>query len=446
MVEVDNLGDIALFVGLNNSFSGFSLVASDFPGCKANCIYFFTDKEKGVFNLEDGIIKTIVLNMSISCWKEMEKTKQVSLDSSCSWSQLPGELLSLINERLSLLDLIRFSCVCPTWRSVSASEISHRRYQLPWLILPNEVEPNSNEEGSSSRDRFRGLSGMYTRSRKQDSIYRDGLLSFYSILERKIYKVEIPNKHRICGTYYGWLLTIGENSDMRLFHPFTGKVLDLPPLKFRQCLRYKYRLETGFLYNATINTNTKECGICNIQVDECPFASWIALGIEREHHYNGLLYYKGEYYALRFGGDLVLVKGLDGAPLPTASLVTSSRNFNFSRDGIYLVATSSDLLKVTRFCDNSRATQRFLVHKLDFAETKWLEVESLSNCALFVGVNDSFSIVASDFPGCHENCIYFFTGEDKGIFNLQDGTIQTICPSDSKFISLQPVRFSANPI
>ncbi|KAF9588747.1 hypothetical protein IFM89_015474 [Coptis chinensis] len=414
----------------------------------------------------------------------MEMTKRISSNSSGSWSQLPDELLSLINERLSLLDLIRFSCVCPTWRSVSASEISHRRYQLPWLILPNEVENISNEEGSSSHDRFRG---MYTRisCSKEDSIYRDGLLSFYSILERKIYKVEIPNKHRICGTYYGWLLTIGENSDMRLFHPFTGKVLDLPPLKFRQCLRYKYRLETGFLYNATINTNTKECGICNIQVDEvipsndpdCKSSvshpcvvlsvpsrrgrmlhkqlfftrpgtddSWIALGIEREHHYNGLLYYKGEYYALRFGGDLVLVKGLDGAPLPTASLVTSSRNFNFSRDGIYLVATSSDLLKVTRFCDNSRATQRFLVHKLDFAETKWLEVESLSNCALFVGVNDSFSVVASDFPGCHENCIYFFTGDDKGIFNLQDGTIQTICPSDSKFISLQPIRFSANPI
>ncbi|KAF9588066.1 hypothetical protein IFM89_007307 [Coptis chinensis] len=62
-----------------------------------------------------------------------------------------------------------------------------------------------------------------------------------------------------------------------------------------------------------------------------------------------------------------------------------------------------------------------------------------------VGVNDSFSVVASEFPGCKEDCIYFFTGEDKGVFNLQDGTIQTICPSDSKFISPQPIRFSANP-
>ncbi|KAF9588050.1 hypothetical protein IFM89_007291 [Coptis chinensis] len=320
----------------------------------------------------------------------MEMTKGVSPG---SWSQLPDELLSLINERLSLLDLIRFSCVCPTWRSVSASEISHRRYQLPWLILPNEVEPN--EEDSSSHDPFIRFGGIYTlisrMHRKQDTIYRDGLLSFYSILESKIYKVEMPDKHRICGTSYGWLITIGENSDMRLFHPFTGKVLDLPPLKFRQCLRYKYRLGTGFLYNATINTNTNSRNatqttfvifvwmsvpslhgkiLCKRLLFTRPGKndSWIAVGIECESHYNDLLYYKGEYYGLLFDGEVVVVKGLaDGAPLRTTSRVTSSDNFDFS--SVYLVATSLDLLKVTRFCDNSEATLRFVVQKLDIGKS-----------------------------------------------------------------------------
>ncbi|KAF9588048.1 hypothetical protein IFM89_007289 [Coptis chinensis] len=407
----------------------------------------------------------------------MEKTKEVSLDSSRSWSQLPGELLSLINERLSLLDLIRFSCVCPTWRSVSASEISHRRYQLPWLILPNEVELNSHKEDSSSDDLFLPFGGIYAlmsrRHHKQDAYYHDGLLSFYSIFERKVYKVEVPDRQRICGTSFGWLLTTGENSDMKLFHPFTGKVLDLPPLQVsNNSLRYKYSLETGILYNATINA--EECYadyIRNIYTDEAVAScgsdssnsishppvvlnipllfgkivhkqlyftrpgkddSWIAIESEHGNNYDDLTYFNGEYYALKFGGDVLVVKGLDGYSIPTTSLVASSNKFVSSRDSFYLVATSSDLLKVTRtLLDDFLATQHFLVQKLDFAGTKWLEVESLSNCALFVGVNVSFSVVASDFPGCEENCIYFFTGEDKGVFNLQDGTIQTICPSDS---------------
>ncbi|KAF9588047.1 hypothetical protein IFM89_007288 [Coptis chinensis] len=420
----------------------------------------------------------------------MEMTKGVSWESSGSWSQLPEELLSLINERLSLLDLIRFSCVCPTWRCVSASEISNRRYRLPWLILPNEFESNSNEKDCSSRDLFLGYGDMYARMFhmhcKQDTYYCDGLLSFYSVLERKIYRVETPHGQRICGTSFGWLIIIGENSDMKLFHPFTGKVLDLPPLQVsNNALRYKYRLETGILYNATMNAEecyadyirnahkdevVASCGsdssnsICHPPIvlniplhlgkivhKQLHFTrpgkddSWIAIESERGNHYDDLIYFNGEYYALKFGGDVVVVKGLDGYSMPTTSLVASSNKFVFSRDSFYLVATSSDLLKVTRILDDFNATQRFLVQKLDFAEAKWLEVDSLTNCALFVGVNDSFSVVASEFPGCKENCIYFFTGEDKGVFNLQDGTIQTICPSDSKFISPQPIRFSANP-
>ena len=39
-VNVDSLGDQALFVGDNSSMS---LFASSFNGCKANCIYFTDD-------------------------------------------------------------------------------------------------------------------------------------------------------------------------------------------------------------------------------------------------------------------------------------------------------------------------------------------------------------------------------------------------------------------
>nr|DAD41744.1 TPA_asm: hypothetical protein HUJ06_016067 [Nelumbo nucifera] len=61
-VEVKTLGDRILFIGANCSFSAS---ASDFSGCKGNCI-FFTDREQGdgrfsandigVFDLENGSI------------------------------------------------------------------------------------------------------------------------------------------------------------------------------------------------------------------------------------------------------------------------------------------------------------------------------------------------------------------------------------------------------
>ncbi|KAF8369923.1 hypothetical protein HHK36_032042 [Tetracentron sinense] len=66
-VEVKNLGDRAMFLGHNSSIC---VAVSDFPRCKANCIYFTDDhqegylnsrdgggKDMGLFNLEDGSIE-----------------------------------------------------------------------------------------------------------------------------------------------------------------------------------------------------------------------------------------------------------------------------------------------------------------------------------------------------------------------------------------------------
>ena len=66
-VNVDSLGDQALFLGGNSSVS---LSASSFNGCKVNCIYFTDDNfdystaslnglayDMGVFSMEDGTSK-----------------------------------------------------------------------------------------------------------------------------------------------------------------------------------------------------------------------------------------------------------------------------------------------------------------------------------------------------------------------------------------------------
>ncbi|XP_065621509.1 putative F-box protein At3g25750 [Quercus suber] len=74
-VNVDSLGDQALFVGDNSSMS---LSASSFNGCKANCIYFTDDNDyylnslngggydMGVFSMEDETIKQHYEGKSLS--------------------------------------------------------------------------------------------------------------------------------------------------------------------------------------------------------------------------------------------------------------------------------------------------------------------------------------------------------------------------------------------
>lgn len=112
------------------------------------------------------------------------------------WRELIPDLLHQIKRRLPLPDLIRFSCVCASWRSPSATEILHKD-RLPWLIVPYVVDSNAPPS-------------------KHHNYCRDGVLGLISILDGHTYKLEIPELHecRICGTSHGWLVTVHANSEM----------------------------------------------------------------------------------------------------------------------------------------------------------------------------------------------------------------------------------------
>lgn len=70
-----------------------------------------------------------------------------------------------------------------------------------------------------------------------------------------------------------------------------------------------------------------------------------------------------------------------------------------------------------------------------------VELKSIGDEALFLGDNDSISVLASKFPGCQSISIYYtddyisgyptFDGDqaqDMGTFNLEDGTITQTFP------------------
>ncbi|KAF9618999.1 hypothetical protein IFM89_003902 [Coptis chinensis] len=126
------------------------------------------------------------------------------------WRELPDGIL---------LQHVIFSCVCKSWRSLSPMALlRHSEGNLPWLILPYDYDPKPKPKPASWRPEY--------------NYCCDGLLGFFSILDETTYLLEIPELYgrRICGSSFGWLITVHSNSEVQLLHPFSRKVVYLPPL------------------------------------------------------------------------------------------------------------------------------------------------------------------------------------------------------------------------
>uniref|UniRef100_A0A2N9HBM6 F-box domain-containing protein n=1 Tax=Fagus sylvatica TaxID=28930 RepID=A0A2N9HBM6_FAGSY len=107
---------------------------------------------------------------------------------------------------------------------------------------------------------------------------------------------------------------------------------------------------------------------------------------------------------------------------------------NLGSDGHlkYLVESGGDLLLVETYLSSSNIEEyfdnegykglylgAFEVFKLDKEGDNWVKLNSLEDRVLFLGVNSSFSVLASELPGCKGNCIVVTQPRWKG-FN-QDG-------------------------
>jgi len=132
-------------------------------------------------------------------------------------SSLPGDFVRLVASRLlagDLLDYVRFRAVCAPWRSSTASPrgrgvVEPRFHPRRWALLP---------EGH----------GLYPGHPKLH-----GCVRFVNLDTGAFVCVRIPlfDDHCVLDSYQG-LLVLQRDHDtaIRLLHPFTGDVLDLPPL------------------------------------------------------------------------------------------------------------------------------------------------------------------------------------------------------------------------
>ncbi|PIA48051.1 hypothetical protein AQUCO_01400561v1 [Aquilegia coerulea] len=381
-------------------------------------------------------------------------------------SQLPFDILDQIMDRLILPNLIQFGCVCTSWRSASAP--ARHKGLLPWLIVPIKNNSNNKETGN---------------------IWVDGNLGFYSILNKKLYMLNVLEieDRRICGSSNGWLITVHENSDILLIHPFTREIIDLPSLvdfpgvhgiDFAEDMQLEYTVSNYNSSNpnrhrqSSVYARDRYIGKVVVSTrDKASLVVMVIAGPMRElyfwrpeikgntwipvqglgFNFYDLTYYNGKFYALNIHGNVYVVEGLDSRNPYTEAVIENGDDDQYSCFS-YLIESSGDLLKFVRFVDGKEPSKTILfkVFKLDFKEKEWLKVETLGDRALFVGLNYSFSVCTSDFPGCKRNCVYytddgrglFIKGYNEGIYNLEDGTIEKLYSDDSQDILPLPIWYA----
>lgn len=168
--------------------------------------------------------------------------------------------------------------------------------------------------------------------------------------------------------------------------------------------------------------------------------SWTFIDGARSYS-EDVVYLEGLFFAVnKYGGVAVCdVRGVS----PSVSFMETPRQMG--ADMQYLVNSGDDLLLVSRYLDLDNVddesnvvyrTVGFDVFKMDWSGPRWEKVKDLGDRMLFIGLNSSSSLSASDFPECFGNSIYFTddysefnferaVGEhDSGIFRLCDETIQ----------------------
>ncbi|CAM8942228.1 unnamed protein product [Rhodiola kirilowii] len=392
---------------------------------------------------------------------------------SASWSDLPSDLLHHISLRLpTYTDFLRFRAVSHHFRSSTSSTPTHLPTQLPWLLLPHthHATPIRRAFFDLSLNKFHFLPG-----------------------------IDPSNRKRCCGSSHGWLVILDESPTITLINAVTGHRLHVPSLStfsnvvsldFSNVGReYTLRNKAGVMYTSDLwsmrdmfikkvvlsgsprNGEFVAMAILN-QSGELGYCKngdkswWIVDGVEG---CEDVIYLNGLFYAVNKVGCVMVCDVSKTSP--KVNLIETTQQDG--GDVHYLVGIDEGLLFVSRYLDMvydeeldhpdvMYKTVGFEVFRMDLGEGVWEKKTNMENKVLFLGENSSLCLVASEYFGCKENCIYFtddysaancdgYWGDfDLGVYNLVDGCIEPLvsCPRNSRtgLHWAPPIWVTPNPL
>eukprot|EP00262_Sarcandra_glabra_P004939 TRINITY_DN16177_c0_g1_i1.p1 TRINITY_DN16177_c0_g1~~TRINITY_DN16177_c0_g1_i1.p1 ORF type:complete len:422 (+),score=31.52 TRINITY_DN16177_c0_g1_i1:88-1266(+) len=376
------------------------------------------------------------------------------------------DLIELIFERLTFFpDMVRCGAVCRSWRSLFVKSPHHVALQFPLLFIP-------------------GDGNLLTLNDSKISM----------LMLEKIHAEE----NLIVGTFEGWLIMVDRRLDCYVVNPFSQdfkfqlpSFTTIPEITEVKCTEsgtiefiFKGKDLTGADYTLFASEDLYEYYVHKIILSSNPASSseFMAMSIlsdkaelafcrsgdlkwtfiKSQWSYNDVIYYKDKFYAVTFRGEVVTCD--IGPPALVTRLELPYIGWSWGYSNKYLVESDGELLLVVRFVDDKYVeapykTTGFSIFKLDTSGPSWSPVNSLGNQILFLGINCSLSVSASDsdFSGCEANHIYFtddnkdfnhnlpWGGHDLGMFNLEDGTFKLLFQSDTQRIWPPPIWITHVP-
>ncbi|XP_059631286.1 F-box protein KIB2-like [Cornus florida] len=287
----------------------------------------------------------------------------------------------------------------------------------------------------------------------------------YNLAEKKVYKqlTNIPKVlgHTRCiGSSHGWLIFLDDQKAIPyILNPFLEVWIELPIFRVTGDI---YRtFEKAVLSADPIHSDNTYWvvviyGVASSKLafSRCGGSEWTALnGVHQP--YCDIIFHNHHIFALGetgsveiwdFNTSLIPTKKMDIRP----SFPRSKFEFEnvLVREADLLLEEDNPMHLVCPYM-----TKVFHVYKLDFDLKKWVELEYLGDCMLFLGGNHSISLSHNSFPNWKGNSVYFTDdnwdrmngGHDTGRFDLEDQRTELINEDDLQKIEPAPIWIVPNP-
>jgi hypothetical protein len=340
-----------------------------------------------------------------------------------NWSELPEDILLTAMSSMEVLDVVRSSAVCSSWRSTYATFCRLRLpspKQSPCLLYP------------------RGPDGA----------------ALYSPTANASVRVRIPHDAVVlAGSAHGWLFATDPAANPYLLNPLTGAQAVLPPVTTFQCvvgtslddqgsivyhiddaslassdedriISVKSQVARSWMYRQvalSAGGNESSCVVLVVHEGamELHFARpgdkrWSSLASVGTGFISALYNDQdGLFYALQCCGTVHAIDLHGQTTSPTARVLMGTRELA-AQSRCLAVTPCGQVMLVARTyllsesLDIYERRNAFSVYKLDFSAKKMVKLEGTGDHALFLGDKSSAVCVQimEDWPRLKPNCAY----------------------------------------
>ncbi|PIA50441.1 hypothetical protein AQUCO_01300884v1 [Aquilegia coerulea] len=297
------------------------------------------------------------------------------------WSRLPSDILIDVAKHLNTthFEFLQFRSVCPSWRS---SAVPTPIFTTPMYTLPS-IPVNNMED--SRPDSFTLL---------EESCRNVWLIRVQEAMPNHIHLTDPLSRTLICPL---------QNNPPNEFNLLDFKINGLC-IAVQKVVLPSTATKNDFVVMALYSWST-------LVFFRAGDEKWTVIE-DQECQFLDLIHFQGQFYAVDSTGRACIVD-------PNTSNVTYIAN-SFQNGGgtkKHLVESKGELFLVNIYADYDDGTQiRYddcgepiptdcKVFKLNERNEQWVQVENLGDVVFLVYNQCSYSISASDFPGCEGNLI-----------------------------------------